>query len=77
MDNKKKSDRQKKAEAHREVNKYSGIAIKMALIITAGALGGNKLDEYFELEQPIITIILSLAAVALAMYVVIIELNRK
>jgi cytoskeletal protein CcmA (bactofilin family) len=51
--------------------KYSSIAIQMAVIITVGTVGGVKLDEFFEFEFPLLTLILSLFSVILAMYMAI------
>ena len=49
--------------------KYSGMAIQMAAIITLGVFGGKKLDQFFNLKQPIFTLVLSLFAVFAAIYV--------
>ena len=51
--------------------KYSAIAIQMAVIITMGTLGGVKLDELFDFEFPLMTLILSLSSVILSMYLAI------
>jgi len=51
--------------------KYSGLGMQMALIIGGGCYGGYKLDEYFKMEKPVFTIILSLVSIGLAMYVVL------
>ena len=49
--------------------KYSGMAIQMAAIITLGVFGGKKLDQFFNLKQPVFTLVLSLFAVFVAIYV--------
>ena len=49
----------------------------MIAIILAGTYGGMKLDEYFGLETPIFTLVLTLASVGLAMYVIIRDLGKK
>ena len=49
--------------------KYSGMAIQMAAIITLGVFGGKKLDQFFNLKQPVFTLLLSLFAVFAAIYV--------
>jgi len=49
--------------------KYSGMAIQMAAIITLGVFGGKKLDQFFNLKQPVFTLVLSLFAVFAAIYV--------
>lgn len=57
--------------------KYSGIAFKMMTICLAGVFGGIKLDAYFETEKPFFTIFLSIAAVALSIYAVVVDLLKK
>ncbi len=56
--------------------KYSAIAIQMAVIITAFTIGGVKLDEYFEFEFPLMTLILSLSSVIVSMYLAIKDIIR-
>ena len=51
--------------------KYSGIAFQMFAIIAVGAFIGVKLDEYFNQESNLYTIIFSLLSVLIAMYYVI------
>jgi len=52
------------------------IIFKMILVILAGIMGGIKCDEYFSLSFPVFTIGLSLASVAIAVYILIIETKR-
>jgi F0F1-type ATP synthase assembly protein I len=56
--------------------KYSSLGIQMAVIIGGGCYGGYKLDKYLQNKTPIFTIILSLASIALAMYVVLKDLIK-
>ncbi len=51
--------------------KYSGLAVQMAVVIGGGSYGGVKLDEYYQNQTPIFTIILSLVSIAIAMYLVL------
>lgn len=44
------------------------MAFQMMVIITAGSLGGLKLDQWLELEFPAFTLSLSVLSVALAVY---------
>jgi len=48
---------------------YSGMALQMMVIIFAGAFGGLKLDQWLK-TKPVFTVILSIAAVCLAIYYV-------
>ncbi len=51
--------------------RYTGMAMKMAIVILAGVMGGQKLDEKYQTESPWFTIVLSLLSVAIAIYIVI------
>lgn len=59
-----------------EALKYSGMAIKMAIVIAAGVFGGQYLDEKFNNQSPWMTIILSLVGVGLAIYFVISDTTK-
>jgi F0F1-type ATP synthase assembly protein I len=61
----------------REFIKYSNIAIRMIIIILAGVFAGLKLDEYLEMKTSIFTLIFSIVAVVMAMYVIIREISSK
>ncbi len=56
--------------------KYSGMSTKIALAILAGVYGGKYLDEYWKLETPIFTLLLSMLGLALAMYIIIKETRQ-
>jgi F0F1-type ATP synthase assembly protein I len=45
----------------------------MGVIIGVSAWGGKKLDEYFNLNKPYLTIVCSLVGVAFALYLIIKE----
>ena len=57
--------------------KYTNIAFRMIVIILVGVFAGVKLDEFFELEIAIFTLVLSLLSVAASMYVIIREISSK
>ncbi len=57
--------------------KYSAMALQMGLLIAAGAYGGYQLDNLAGIRFPIFTIVLSLAAVAGAIWLLIRELNNS
>ncbi|MDA3883318.1 MAG: AtpZ/AtpI family protein [Bacteroidales bacterium] len=51
--------------------KYTNIAFQMIVVIGAGTYGGVKLDEFFETNNQVFTIILSLFSVFAAIYIAI------
>ncbi len=51
--------------------RYSGIAIQMFAIIGLGTFAGVKLDEHFNKDNKVFTIIFSLSSVILAVFYVI------
>lgn len=53
--------------------KYSSLGIQMAVTIALGAFAGNWLDEKYQKETPVFTLILTLVAIAVALYQVIKE----
>jgi len=76
---KKQAKPNKKPQSNKSPNdfiQYSGMAIKMGVVIMAGVLGGQYLDEKFQTESPWITIIFSLLSVAIAIYIVIKDTSR-
>jgi hypothetical protein len=50
--------------------------MQMALIIAGGSYGGHKLDEHYQNRTPVFTIILSLLAIAMALYLVLREVIK-
>lgn len=56
--------------------RYTGMAIKMAVVILIGVFGGQKLDESTSNQSPWYTIVFSLLSVAIAIYIVISDTNR-
>ncbi|MBO4778265.1 MAG: AtpZ/AtpI family protein [Bacteroidales bacterium] len=51
--------------------KYTNIGIEMLVVILVGVFGGQKLDEVFENENQVFTIVCSLVAVFAAIYLAI------
>jgi F0F1-type ATP synthase assembly protein I len=51
--------------------KYSNLALQMGVIIGLGAWGGKKLDAYYGTSKPYYTIVLSLLAIVIALYLVL------
>jgi F0F1-type ATP synthase assembly protein I len=56
--------------------RYSGMAFQMMVIIVGGAFGGLGLDRWLK-TKPVFTVILSIAAVFLAIYYVTRDLLKK
>lgn len=68
-----------KKEDKKRVNnyvKFSAIAFQMGIVITAGTLGGNWLDEKQENEFPIWTLVLTLVAIFGSLYQIIREVIK-
>jgi F0F1-type ATP synthase assembly protein I len=51
--------------------KYSSLAIQMAVTIGLAAWGGRKLDQHFHTSKPVFTIVLCLAGIVAALYLVL------
>ncbi len=63
------SRHKKKAKKNLNVYaKYSAIAFQMFAIILIGVFGGWKLDEFFNFQFPIFTLILTVLSVILSIY---------
>jgi F0F1-type ATP synthase assembly protein I len=61
----------KKPKPLKNYVKFSGMAVQMGVTIALGAWGGSTLDEMFDMKTPLYTIVLSLLAIGLSMYLVI------
>jgi hypothetical protein len=48
--------------------KYGNLAIQMGAIIGLSTWGGQELDEHYDNNTPVFTIVLSLLGIALSMY---------
>ncbi|MFB9863236.1 AtpZ/AtpI family protein [Rufibacter immobilis] len=57
--------------------KYSGLAFQMIAVMAVAAIGGRKLDAYFQNSTPWWTLSLLIIAVFATMYSVIVSLTRK
>ncbi|ALI99195.1 AtpZ/AtpI family protein [Rufibacter tibetensis] len=71
------SPRPKKNSEVKPYLKYSGLAFQMIAIMGGAALGGRKLDAYFQNETPWWTLGLLAVAVFASMYSVIVSLTHK
>ena len=54
----------------------SGIGIEMGMIIFLAAKGGIWLDEHYQTEKRIFTAVATILGVAIAIYVVLLQLKR-
>lgn len=57
--------------------KYTGLGFQMAGVFFVGIFGGQKLDEYFRLEKPFITMGLVLFLFVGFMYKLYIDLAKS
>ena len=72
MADKKRSDK----ERLRIVAKYTSAAFQMGAIIVLGALGGKLLDGYMGKDFKVCTLVLSIVAVAVALYYFIKDISK-
>ncbi|WP_027421429.1 AtpZ/AtpI family protein [Crocinitomix catalasitica] len=62
---------QKKDSKPNAIARLSSAGIQMAIVIGGGAWGGSALDEHYQNEKPIWTIVCSLAGIAIGLYLVL------
>jgi len=62
---------QKSPKQLKNYARYSSLAIEMGLIIFAGAFGGMKLDKKLGLSFPVFTLLLTIIALIMAIYIAI------
>ena len=58
----------------RDYARYSGMAFQMGIIILVGTLIGKKLDEYFQLQRPYLTVFFALLSIFAALYLALKDL---
>lgn len=56
---------------------YTGMAFQIAIMLGIGAFIGQKLDDYFDLNKPLMTAFFALLFLAAALYLVFKDLMRK
>lgn len=66
-----KQNPQEKKPFFLSYSRYVNLAIQMLVIIALGVWGGISLDKHLDLATPVFTILLSLSAVVIAIYLVI------
>lgn len=68
----------KKEKTYSDLGRYSGMALKMGLVITAGFLGGHYLDDYLGFKKiPLFTLLLGFIGLAMSIYVVFVDTRKK
>jgi len=77
MDTKIPNDLPKKSKSLSDYARYSNLAVQMIVIILAGVWGGIKLDHWLHTSFPVYTLVLSLAAVMLSLYVSLKDFIKK
>jgi hypothetical protein len=72
-------NKQKKKTANKLNNfaKYTSLPMQMMLIILAGVFAGIKLDKWTMWKFPLFTFVMSIAGIALAMYIAIKDFLKK
>ncbi|PKR81387.1 hypothetical protein CW751_04845 [Brumimicrobium salinarum] len=70
MKEKKKKEKKKKSNVQNYI-RFSNIALQMGIVITAGALGGQWLDDKQKNDFPFWTLILTLIAIFASLFQII------
>lgn len=66
----------KKKQSPNPYIRFSSVGIQMGLMIGAGAWGGSALDDYLKFQKPVFTIVFSLLAIGISLFLVIREAIR-
>ncbi len=72
----KQDDKKKDHNNLKVVAKYTSAAFQMAAIIVLGALGGRYLDSYLQNTTKVFTAVLTILAVALALYFFLKDISK-
>lgn len=64
----KDEEKQYKENPLRQYGIYSSIVFQMLAIIALGFWGGKKLNDYFELKNNLLTVVIGLSGLGLALY---------
>jgi ATP synthase protein I len=76
MDQENRKNLTKKSKSLNDYARYSGMAFQMIAILGLGVWGGIKLDDRLNMKFPLFTVVLSFAAVLLALYTVLKDFLR-
>lgn len=68
MDQENPKNPEKKSKSLNDYARYSNLAFQMIVILGLGVWGGIKIDDWLNLSFPLFTVVLSFAAVLLAIY---------
>ncbi|HEX5002129.1 MAG TPA: AtpZ/AtpI family protein [Bacteroidia bacterium] len=74
INNRKSSSKKKQLN---DYARYSAVGFQMAAIIFLFTWGGNKIDGWLEFKIPVFTLVLSLSAVTISIYLLIKETSGK
>ncbi|MBK7130090.1 MAG: AtpZ/AtpI family protein [Crocinitomicaceae bacterium] len=66
----------KKKQGPNPYIRFSSVGVQMGLMIGAGAWGGSALDNYLKYQKPVFTIVFSLLAIGISLFLVIREAIR-
>lgn len=72
----KKNGAKRNPKAGRSYLKYSGMAFQMTAVLLIGTLIGKKLDAYYQLERPYLTILFALLSIFAALYLILKDLIK-
>ena len=70
-------DNKKKRLTNGALMRYATMGTTMLSVMVAFSFGGHLLDQWLHLKIPILTIVLSIAGVFIAIYMVIRDLLKK
>lgn len=69
---------QDKNQGPSDLGRYTAMSFKMAVVITAGFLGGYYLDAYLGYKKiPVFTLLLGFIGLALSIYVIFVDTRKK
>ena len=71
-----KPKRASKSSRASDYARYSGMAVQLGVTIAVGAFIGKSLDQYFDLERPLLTALFGLLATLAALYSLIKGLTK-
>lgn len=78
LPNKNEKTSDKVRRTYSDLGRYSGMALKMAVVITAGFVGGHYLDSYLGFVKiPLLTLVLGFIGLGMSIYIIILDTRKK